>query len=157
MLGFVVVDGILRVCPICKLYQFTPGLAASNASKLIPAAAAIALPVSPATTVYWVVWIDNGELSSSQGVLRTCPICKLVHCTVGFMDASWENSMPSRAAIPFPVSPDCTIHFASRFSCLFIGGWNMSSTAGGSIFERLPPAIATFLARPTGRAFVTVS
>lgn len=43
--------GSFRICPICRLYQLTPGLAESSSSNDIPARAAMSLPVSPATTV----------------------------------------------------------------------------------------------------------
>lgn len=43
--------GTLRICPNCKLFQFTFGFAAERVLKSIPSAAAIAYPVSPETTV----------------------------------------------------------------------------------------------------------
>ncbi len=43
--------GTLMVCPICRLSQLIPGLAAVRASKEQPFLSAIAHPKSPATTV----------------------------------------------------------------------------------------------------------
>jgi hypothetical protein len=45
-------DGKLRTCPTCRSVGTTPGLASSSCCVLTPSAAAIALRVSPDTTVY---------------------------------------------------------------------------------------------------------
>lgn len=120
--------GTRSVWPICKLYQFTPGLKASSSANVMPYAAAIALPVSPATTVY----IRAPVLASSQGILRTWPICRLFHWTPGFMKASCMKSMLRRCAMPLPVSPACTVHVLARLTKVWARSCLLRASCGAN-------------------------
>jgi len=120
--------GTRSVWPICKLYQFTPGLKASSSANVMPYAAAIALPVSPATTVY----IRAPVLASSQGILRTWPICRLFHWTPGFMKASCMKSMLRRCAMPLPVSPACTVHVLARLTRVWARSCLLRASCGAN-------------------------
>lgn len=44
--------GICSCCPICKLFQFTPGFAEERVENVILYAAEMELPVTPDTTAY---------------------------------------------------------------------------------------------------------